>query len=142
MLVQQRQRLDDVTDALAHLAAALVQDQAEADDVLVRRLALEQGGQRVQAVEPAPRLVDGLADVVGGEQPFPFHFGVLEGVVGLGKGHCAGVEPAVHHLRDARHRAVALVAGECDFIHVGTVQVKTVNVNSLSLRGRVGVGAS
>ena len=45
----------------------LVEDQAEADDVAVRALVEQQRRDREHRVEPAARLVERLADVVGGE---------------------------------------------------------------------------
>ena len=76
----------------------------------------------MQGVEPAPGLVDRLADVVGGEaflEPFP----VLEGPVPLGVGHRPRVEPAVDDLRRPPVGAAVLRVRELDPVHRGPVQV-------------------
>ncbi len=133
MLVEHGERLNHVAHPFAHLAAFLVQNQAQADDVLVRRLACQQGGQRVQAVEPATGLVDRLANVVGGEPSVGLYRVVVEGVMPLGKWHRTRVEPGVHDLWNAVHGAGAAVCGavQDDVIHVGTVQVKFAQVGAI-----------
>ena len=101
-----------------------------ADDVAVADLlghglgGVQQGGLRVQRVEPAARLVDGLADEVGGELAVELVL-VLEGVVPLRVGHRPAVEPGVGDLGDAPHLAIAAVgiAAEADGVDVGAVEV-------------------
>ncbi len=58
---------DDVAERLGHLAPLLVGDVAEAEHGPVRRAVEQQRRDGDQRVEPAARLVDRLADVVGGE---------------------------------------------------------------------------
>ena len=113
--------LHDVALALAHLLAVGVEDVAEADDALEGAAALDERGDGEQAVEPAARLVDGLADVVGGEA-LAEELLVLERVVPLAERHGAGVEPGVDDLRDAAHLAGAVGAGEDDVVDVGPVE--------------------
>src|SRR6185312_6508823 len=60
-------RLDRVAQRLGHLAAVLVEDEAEADDVAKRRGVEQERGDGEQRVEPPAGLVQGLADEVGGE---------------------------------------------------------------------------
>src|SRR6201999_4253520 len=57
-------RRHDVAAALRHLLTLLVEDQSEAEAGLVGRAAPEQRRDGEQRVEPAARLIDGLADVV------------------------------------------------------------------------------
>ena len=122
----------DVALALAHLLALPVEDVPQRDDVAEARrfdVALgrrfEQRGGGVEAVEPAPRLVDALADVVGGvPRAAVDELFVLEGVVPLGEGHDPRIEPDVHHVGDAAHLAAAGAAVERDAVDVGAVQVE------------------
>ena len=101
-----------------------------ADDVAVADLlgrglgGVQQGRLGVQGVEPAARLVDGLADEVGGELTVELVL-VLEGVVPLGVGHGAAVEPGVGDLGHAAHLAAAAigVAVQGDVVDVGAVEV-------------------
>ena len=51
-----------------------------------------------QRIEPAARLIDGLADEVGREALFKFLF-MFKGIVPLCKGHGAGIIPAVDDFR-------------------------------------------
>ena len=64
---QHRPRVDHVAARLRHLQAVLVDDVREAHDVAVRRAVEHERVHREQRVEPAARLVDRLADEVGGE---------------------------------------------------------------------------
>ena len=107
--------------ALGHLAAFAVEDVAQAEHVLVAGVAGEQGADGQQAVEPAPGLVDGLADEVGREALLE-HLLVLEGIVPLGDGHGAGVEPGVDDGGHPARLGAALGAGEGDLVDVGAVQ--------------------
>ncbi len=69
----------------------------------------QQRRDRDQRVEPAARLVDRLADVVGGERRAE-QLLVLERRVALGERHRARVEPDVDHLGHAAHLGAALRA--------------------------------
>ena len=82
----------------------------------------DQGGDGVQGVEPASRLVDRLADVVGGET-FLESFPVLERPVPLGVGHRARIEPAVDDLRHPPVGAAVVRVHELDLVHRGPVQI-------------------
>ncbi len=113
--------LHDVALALAHLLAVGVEDVAEADDALEGAASLDQRRHGEQAVEPAARLVDGLADVVGGEA-LAEELLVLERVVPLAERHGAGVEPGVDDLGHAAHLAGAVGTGERDVVDVGPVE--------------------
>jgi len=81
----------------------------------------------MQGVEPSAGLVDALGDEVGREGPgftglWTDHVTVLEGVMPLGIGHGAAVEPDVDEVRDPAHGA-ALGAHQHDLVHKGLVQV-------------------
>ncbi len=129
LVVHERDRLEDVAEMLAHLAAVLGEDVAEAEDVLVRALVECQRRHGHQRVEPATRLVDRLADEVGGE-------GLLEllrralrvRVAPLRERHRARVEPGVDDLRDAGRRLATGRAGERHVVHVRAVRVERVQV--------------
>ena len=128
MGIEHGPRLHRVALALGHFGALFVLDMAKADDVLEAdpfgdRLArLEHGGLGVERVEPAARLVDGLADEVRGEVLEEGVF-VFEGVVPLGVGHRAAIEPGVGHLRHALRIRAALFAAQEDVIDERAVEV-------------------
>ena len=135
MCIEDAVRLDDVPQPLAHFASAAVQDQAQADDVPVSHVVLEEGGEGVQAVEPAPGLVHGFADVVRRQPTVGLDVAVLERVVPLGKRHHARVEPTVHYLRNPPKyaRAIGGRAGPGDVVHIRPVQVQVIEIAAASL---------
>ena len=108
-------RLHRVAQRLGHLAALLVEDQPEADDVLERGLVEQQRGDGQQRVEPAAGLVQRLADEVGGEPLLEMVLVVVRRVE-LGERHRARVKPDVDHLGHAMHVAAAVVAGQHDVV--------------------------
>ncbi len=65
--VDDRPWLHDVALGLAHLFTLIVQDETQADDVLVARFLAQQDRQSVEAVEPTSGLVNTLTYVVGRE---------------------------------------------------------------------------
>jgi len=73
---------------LGHLAAFGIEDQAQADDILEGRTIEQKRGDGVQGVKPAPGLIHGLADIIGGELLFE-GFKIFKGVVPLGNRHGA-----------------------------------------------------
>ena len=104
-------RRDRVPERLRHLAALVVEDQAEAHHVSVGRAVEQQRRDGDQRVEPAARLVERLADEVGGEVLLEQLRALVGGVV-LRERHRARVEPDVDHLGNATHRLSALGAWE------------------------------
>ena len=66
MGVHQLERVEDVAQVFAHLAAVGIQDVPEAQHVAITRLVEHERPDRHQRVEPAAGLVDRLADEVGG----------------------------------------------------------------------------
>ena len=109
VLVDDLPRRDDVPQRLRHLLALGIRDVPEDEHRLVGRLVEQQRRDREQRVEPAARLVDRLADVVGREALLEDVL-VLERRVVLGERHAAGVEPHVDDLGDALHRLAAVGA--------------------------------
>ena len=97
-------RHDDVAERLRHLLALGIGDVPEAEHGAVRRAVEQQRRDGDQGVEPAARLVDRLADVVGRERRAEALL-VLERRVALGERHRARVEPDVDHLGHAAHLA-------------------------------------
>ena len=134
--VDDRPWLHDVALGLAHLLALVVQDEAQAYDVLVARLLAQEHGQGVEAVEPASGLVNTLAYVVGRELAIGEHRVVARRCVELSVGHRARVEPAVQHLGDTVHSAAAF-AGDRHLVDVRAVQVEAIKVERPF---RVGIG--
>ena len=98
--------LHRVALGLRHLLAFLVEDQAKAHHVAVRRRLAQQRRDRQQRVEPSARLVLRLAYEIG-RKALAEALGVLEREVVLGERHRPGVEPHVDHLRHAGHGAPA-----------------------------------
>ena len=109
-----------VAARLGHLLPLGVGDQAQAEHRLERGAAEQQRRDRQQRVEPAARLVQRLADVVGGE-PLLEALAVLERRVPLRERHAAGVPP---HVDQVGHPPVgAAVALEGGLVHERPVQV-------------------
>lgn len=123
VLVHERDRLEHVAEVLAHLAAILVEDVAEADDVLVGAVVEDQGADRHQRVEPAAGLIDRLADEVGGVARVEC-LAPSMGVAPLREWHGTGVVPAVDDFGDACGGAAALGAGKGDVVDEGAVRVE------------------
>ena len=122
MLVDDVPGGDDVPERLRHLAALLVGDVAEDEARAVGRLVEEQRRDGQQRVEPAARLVDRLADVVGREA-LPEVLLVLVRRVPLGERHRPRVEPHVDHLGHPAQRLAAGRRGDLDVVRVRPVRV-------------------
>ena len=117
--------VNSVALGLGHLLAVFVLHMAQHDDVLKGSLVEDQSGDSQQGVEPAAGLVNGFGDEVGGELLLEQVF-ILKGIVMLGKGHGAGVEPAVDNLGDALHLLAAVGAGDGHGVDEGAVQLDVV----------------
>ncbi len=101
-------------------------------------LSKQQGADGVQRVEPAAGLVDRLADEIRRELCSEGLL-VFEGIVPLGHGHRARVEPDIDQLGDALHlaRLAALRAGKLDLVDIRPVQVQARKVTPGQL-GKLG----
>jgi len=114
--------LNHVAAALAHLLTLRVQDVPQTEDPFVRTASLDERGHGQKAVEPAARLVDGLADEVGREALCELLL-VLERVVPLAERHGPGVEPGVDDLGGGVAFFAALRAAQHDVVDVRPVAV-------------------
>jgi len=101
-----------------------VEDESEADDVLEARRVEQQGADGVQRVEPAARLVNRFADVIGWELGLE-HLLIFERIVPL----CHRIEPESNQqsissgTRRIELCVCAYRAIERDCIHVRPVRV-------------------
>ena len=123
VVVHQRDRLEDVAQVLAHLAAVVVEDVAQAQHGPVARLVEHERAHGHQGVEPPAGLVDRLADEVRRVLARELLCARVR-VAPLGEGHRAAVVPAVDDLRDPCGRCGALRAGERHVVDVGAVRVQ------------------
>ena len=123
-----------VAQMLRHLLAVGAKHDAVADHVLERRL-VEQGGRHdVLHVEPATGLTDVFHDVIAREVLFE-RFLILERIMVLGEAHGTGFEPAVHHVGDAVHVALA---GRIIRVDAGQfVDVRAVHVDIALMVARI-----
>ena len=119
------ERIHRISLGFAHLLAVLILHVAHDDYVLKGRLVEDQGGDGKQGVEPASGLVHRLGDKICRELGFK-QLLVLKGIVMLGKGHGAGIKPAVDYLRNTVHLLAAHRAGDGHLIDVGTVKLDVV----------------
>ena len=122
VLVQGVEGIHGVALGLGHLVAVSVQDQAQDDDVLIGGLVEEQGGFRMQGIEPSSCLVHGFGDELCRE-PALEQLLVLKWIVVLGERHGAGVEPAVDDFGHALHGAAAVGAGDQHVVHERSVEL-------------------
>ena len=123
-----------VAQVLRHLLSVGAEHDAVADHVLERRPVEQGGGHDVLHVEPATGLADVFHDVVAREVLFE-GFLVFERIVVLSEAHRTGFEPAVHHVADAVHVALA---GRIVRVDAGQlVDVRTVHVDIAVLVARV-----
>ena len=114
--------IDGIALGFAHLLAVLILHQSEHNHVFKGRLVEQQGGFRQQGVEPASGLVHRLGNELSRELLFK-GFLIFKRIMMLGERHCAGIEPAVNHLRHPLHRLAALRAGDGDGVDIRTVQL-------------------
>ena len=115
-------RVGVVVQALGHLLAVLGQDDSGDHAVEERGLVEQSCGDDRKRIEPTAGLVQTLVDEVGGEMGLEALL-VLEGIVHLGVGHRAGLEPAVQDVRDPPHGALSIRTGPCDLVDEVLVQV-------------------
>ena len=134
-----------VAQRLAHLRPVVTQEDAVGDAGGEGGPVEQGGGQDVEGVEPAAGLADVLHDEVARIvrlEPLD----VLEGVVHLGEGHGAGLEPTVQDVGDAAHHGLTrgvVGVGPHEGVDEGAVQVGDLDTEvALQLGvGAVDVGA-
>ncbi len=140
VLRHQGHGVDHVPLGLRHLLALGVEHHVVGHARAVGGRAAVHRADGQERVEPAARLVDALGDDVGGVRARDaLDAAGREGVVPLREGHRAGVEPAVHDLGRAAHRAPAagLRAGPRQLVDVGAVEVERVGEPARRLLQRV-----
>ena len=120
--------VDGVAQALGHLQSVLVQDEAIADNCLVRYTVEDHRGNGMQGEEPTTRLVNTLGNEVGRiDNALVQRFLILKGIVNLGVGHSTAVKPHVDEVELTLQRLTTLTH-EDDVIDIGTVKVYAVVV--------------
>ena len=98
-------RVRVVAQSFTHLLPVFSQYDAVHHHMPERRFIEECSGEHHQRVEPCTGLVQPFRNEVGRESGRSLAVSVshFEGIVPLGVGHGAALEPAVHYLRDALH---------------------------------------
>ena len=95
------------------------------NDVFVRSAAPQERSYRKERVEPAARLINRLADVVGRERfAFVNESLVLKRIMPLREWHGAGIKPHVNHLFDPRHLTFAFPAREFHAVNHRPVEIR------------------
>ena len=117
--------IDRVPFGFGHLLPVFILHMAEDDDIAVRGLVEQQGGDRQQGIEPAAGLIHRFGNEIGRELLLE-QLLVFKRIMVLGEGHGAGVEPAVDHLGGAGHRLAAFRAADGDRVYVGAVKLNVV----------------
>jgi len=113
-------RLNDIADALGHLAALIVQCEAVHQHALVGRSSKGDHGCSELRVEPATRLVVPFGDEVG--RPPPFELLFVRRKVKRGPGGYSAVKPDIEDIGRALHLP-ATRAVQNDGVHIRPVQV-------------------
>ena len=98
---------------------------AQNDDVFIGGLVEQQGRNRQERIKPSSGLVNGFRNKVRRELGFKQVF-VLKGIVMLGKGHGARIEPAVDDFGHPLHLLAALRTFDGHRVHIGPVQLDVV----------------
>ena len=120
--LQRLKGIHRVALGFAHLLPVFILHVSQHNDVFEAGTVKHQGRDGVQRIEPAAGLIHRLADEIRRELLLE-QLLVFEGIVVLGKGHRAGIEPAVNHLGDAVHLPAALGAADGDSIDKRTMQL-------------------
>jgi len=112
-----------VLKAFAHLFAVLGEHEPVYDKVFVRVTVFDPRGNHVQSVEPSSRLVDAFPDEVGRENLSELFFGSAEGVMDLGEGHGATLEPTVEDFLNAAQFSLSPFALNREVVDAFAMQV-------------------
>ncbi len=121
--VEQLERVQHITDVLAHLAALGVEEQAQAQHGLIGGAVEHQRPDGHQRVEPAAGLVDGLADVLRRVLALEL-FAVAVWRAPLGERHRSAVVPDVDHFRNASGNGRTGRAGDRHVVDERPVRVE------------------
>ncbi len=124
--------IDHVAFAFGHLLAFFIEHMSQTDHVTIGGSIRDHRGDGQQGIEPAPRLVDGLADKVGRKITIEFGFAAHRPAP-LGVRHRPGIKPAVDHLRHAAHGFAAPGVRKDDLINVRTMQIQFVQLSPAEL---------
>ena len=122
LLVKNAPRVNNVALVLGHLKTVFVANVTKNDAVSERCFVEKEGGNSQKSIEPTTGLVDSFTDEVCREVSFK-EFLVFKGIVILGEGHGAGVEPAVDNLGSTAHLSAAFRAGKDDVVDVCLVEL-------------------
>jgi hypothetical protein len=122
MFVHEWDWFQNIAEMLAHLATVFVQDVAEAQHVLVRRLVKDQGANCHQGVEPTTGLVNGLTDEVSRVASLE-KFDIGFWITLLREWHGTGIKPAVNDFRNAVSGLATFPTGKCDIVNVRAMWV-------------------
>ena len=134
LLIQNRPRIDGVAATFAHLLSIGCHDELKAEAIFVGRLVVKERACRQKAIEPAARLIDGFGDEISRIRGWKRSricricriCRIVKRVVPLRRVRASGIKPAIDDIRHAMHGAAALIAGENDIVHVGTVEFNIV----------------
>ena len=128
VLVDHRPRVNGVSLAFGHFLPMLIEDMPQRNDIFIGDRFKEHGGDGMKTVEPAARLIDGLADVIGWMLLLKT-FAVLARIGPLRDLHGAAVEPDIDDLWHAPHSAaLAIGVGKGDLINIGPMQIQFAKV--------------
>ena len=121
-LFESLERINRVALGLRHLLSVLILYMAQNDEVLIRRLVKDQGGDSQKGIEPSSRLIHRLGDEVRRELLLK-QLLILKRIMVLCKRHGTGIEPAVDYLRDSLHLLSALRAGDGHRVDIWPVKL-------------------
>ena len=123
ILLDGREGVYRIAQALRHLVSVLVEHQSVGDDRLVADTVKHHGGDGMERKKPATCLVNALGDEVGGIYLMVVQqFLVFKRIVNLCIGHGTGVKPYVNQVRLALHR-LTVGADQHNLVHIWAVQV-------------------
>ena len=83
----------------------------------------------MQRIEPAARLINGFANIIGRILRFELIL-ILERIVPLSIRHRTRVEPHINQIQDAAHLAAAFRTGITNFVNIWTMQIEIAQIAS------------
>ena len=124
MLVQHSPWVDAIAPRLGHLLPFAIQNQPQTGHILKGHAIKQHGGDGVQRVKPAARLVHRLADVISGKLLLELGV-VFKRMMPLRYRHRTRIKPTIDHFGYAAHELAGCGIRKRDLVHVGTVQIET-----------------